>query len=88
MRCIDNLFHQLDPRRKNLPAGGSGPGDMSYFDAALQAGSVARFDMIIPNDCENCHDRCGTTDSVRQFDDFVHARFPSSNPPPRSAPMD
>ena len=32
--------------------------------------------MIIPNDCENGHDRCGTHDSVRQFDDFLAREVP------------
>jgi hypothetical protein len=63
-------------RQKVLPAGGTGPKDMSRFEAQLQTGDVARFDMIIPNDCENGHDRCGTKDSVRQFDDFVAREVP------------
>ena len=49
---------------------------MSVFDAALAAGTVARFNMVIPNDCENGHDRCGTHDAVRQFDDFVAREVP------------
>jgi hypothetical protein len=63
-------------RQKVLPAGGTGPKDMSRFEARLQTGEVARFDMIIPNDCENGHDRCGTKDSVRQFDNFVAREVP------------
>ena len=49
---------------------------MSAFDAALTTGDVARFNMVIPNDCENGHDRCGTHDSVRQFDDFLAREVP------------
>jgi hypothetical protein len=63
-------------RQKVLPAGTTGPDDTSAFDAALAAGSVARFDMIIPNDCESGHDRCGTRDSVHQFDDFLAREVP------------
>lgn len=63
-------------RQKVLPTGTTGPDDMSTFDAALGAGNVARFNMIIPNDCENGHDRCGTHDSVRQFDDFLAREAP------------
>ena len=63
-------------RQKVLPTGTTGPDDMSSFDAALGAGNVARFDLIIPNDCENGHDRCGTHDSVRQFDDFLAREVP------------
>src|SRR5205823_12677035 len=53
-----------------------GPNDTTVFDRALQAGDVARFDMVIPNDCENGHDACGTHDTVRQFDDFVAREVP------------
>jgi hypothetical protein len=72
----EDVVPSLECRQNVLPAGGNGPNDMSFFDAALQNGSVARFDMIIPNDCENGHDLCGTTDSVRQFDDFVEREVP------------
>jgi hypothetical protein len=72
----EDVVPSLLCRRKVLPAGGSGPDDMSSFEAALQTGSVARFNMVIPNDCENGHDRCGTRDSVHQFDDFVAREVP------------
>jgi hypothetical protein len=32
--------------------------------------------MIIPNDCENGHDRCATHNAVHQFDDFVAREVP------------
>jgi hypothetical protein len=63
-------------RQKVLPTGTTGPNDMSVFDAALAAGTVARFNMVIPNDCENGHDRCGTHNAVHQFDDFVAREVP------------
>jgi hypothetical protein len=63
-------------RQKVVPTGTTGPDDTSSFDAALAAGTVARFNMVIPNDCENGHDRCGTHDSVRQFDDFLAREVP------------
>ena len=63
-------------RQKVLPTGTTGPDDTSAFDAALAGGAVARFDMIIPNDCESGHDRCGTRDSVHQFDDFLAREVP------------
>jgi len=31
---------------------------------------------VIPNDCENGHDPCGTNDPVRQFDDFLAREVP------------
>jgi acid phosphatase len=49
---------------------------MSFFDALLASGNVGRFDMVIPNDCENGHDLCGTHNAVRQFDDFLAREVP------------
>jgi phosphatidylinositol-3-phosphatase len=72
----EDVVPSLECRQKVLPTGGTGPDDMSAFDARLQSGNVARFDMVIPNDCENGHDNCGTHDSVRQFDDFVAREVP------------
>jgi hypothetical protein len=46
------------------------------MDAALKAGKVGDLTMIIPNDCENGHDPCGTRDPVRQFDDFLAREVP------------
>src|SRR5690242_10181501 len=72
----EDVVPSRECRQKVLPAGGNAPKDMSIFDAALQTGTVARFDMVIPNDCENGHDPCGTNDPVRQFDDFVAREVP------------
>jgi phosphopentomutase len=46
------------------------------MDAALAAGKVGDFNLIIPNDCENGHDACGTDDPIRQFDDFLAREVP------------
>ena len=72
----EDVVPSLECRQKVLPTGTSAPDDMGTFDARLTTGDVARFDMIIPNDCENGHDRCGTHDSVRQFDDFLAREVP------------
>ncbi len=72
----EDVIPSPECRQKVLPAGGNAPKDMSIFDAALQTGNVGRFDMVIPNDCENGHDTCGTNDSVRQFDEFVAREVP------------
>src|SRR5439155_21305953 len=63
-------------RQKVLPAGTTGPNDMSTFNSALGAGQVAQFNLVIPNDCENGHDPCGTHDPFRQFDDFLAREVP------------
>jgi len=41
------------------------------MDAALASGRVGDLTIVIPNDCENGHDACGTRDRVRPFDAFL-----------------
>ena len=62
--------------QNDVPMGTTGPDDTSAFDAALASGSVGDFNMVVPNDCENGHDPCGTRDPVRQFDDFLAREVP------------
>lgn len=62
--------------RKDLPMGTTAPNNTSRFDRALAKGSVGRFNLIIPNDCENGHDPCGTHDPVKQFDSFLAREVP------------
>src|SRR5204862_6434003 len=54
----------------DLPMGTTGPDDTGAFDAALGSGNVGDLNLIVPNDCENGHDPCGTKDPVGQFDAF------------------
>jgi hypothetical protein len=64
-------------RQDDLPMGSTTtPDDTSFFDAALAGGAVGDFNLIVPNDCENGHDPCGTRDPVRQFDDFLAREVP------------
>ncbi len=72
----EDVIPSPECRHKVLAAGTTGPDDMSAFNAALAAGAVARFDMVIPNNCENGHDHCGTHNSVHQFDDFLAREVP------------
>src|SRR5437867_3242725 len=46
--CLDN----------DLPAGTTGPNDMSAFESALSNDTVSRFNYIVPNECEDAHDNC------------------------------
>jgi phosphatidylinositol-3-phosphatase len=62
---------------KDIPAGGTGPNDMSAFDAALRAGTVARFNYVVPNECEDAHDNCKPVgNSITQFDQFLARELP------------
>lgn len=62
----------------NTPTmGTTAPNDTSAFDAALATGNVGRFNLVVPNDCEDGHDPCAPTrDGVRQFDDFLRREVP------------
>jgi phosphatidylinositol-3-phosphatase len=60
-----------------VPTGTTQANDTSFLDAALASGNVPKFNMIIPNDCEQGHDLCGNyTSPVRQFDDFLAREIP------------
>jgi phosphatidylinositol-3-phosphatase len=58
-------------RQHDLPMGTTAKDDTRYFDRALAEGKVSRFNYIVPNDCQNGHDPCGTNNPVGQFDAFV-----------------
>jgi phosphatidylinositol-3-phosphatase len=49
---------------KVIATGTTAPNDMGTFNTALAKGHVARFNMVIPNDCEQGHDACGATGCV------------------------
>jgi len=68
-----------------LPAGTTDPNDMRYFDEALakghtlHTGKIARFNLIVPNKCEDAHDVCHRSPvhgRLRQFDDFLRREIP------------
>jgi phosphatidylinositol-3-phosphatase len=62
---------------KDIPTGGTGPNDMSTFDAALATGDVARFNYVVPNECEDGHDNCKPVgNSITQFDNFLAREVP------------
>lgn len=63
-------------RDHDLAMGTTGANDTSTLDAALSSGRVGDLNVLVPNDCENGHDPCGTRDRVRQFDDFLAREVP------------
>lgn len=69
-----------------LPMGSTAPNDTSTFDAALAAGRVPRFNYIVPNDCQNGHDPCGTTNPLGQFDQFLAREVPEIQASPAYGP--
>jgi len=60
----------------DLPMGSTAPNSTRRFDRALSSGRVPRFNYIVPNDCENGHDLCGSSIGVRQFDQFLRREIP------------
>jgi hypothetical protein len=74
---VDEAIRPAAPCRNfDLPMGTTGPDDTTAFDRALSAGNVGNLNVVVPNDCANGHDPCGTHDPVRQFDDFLAQEVP------------
>jgi phosphatidylinositol-3-phosphatase len=64
-------------KANDIPTGGTGPNDMSLFNQAISQGNVARFNYIVPNECEDGHDNCKPQgNSVAQFDAFLAKEVP------------
>jgi hypothetical protein len=59
-----------------VPMGTTAKNNTSRFDRALRTGHVPRFNYIVPNDCENGHDPCGSHNTVGQFDAFLKREVP------------
>lgn len=83
-----NLPPDKECRQRVLPMGSTGPNDTTSFDAALAKGHVPRFNMVIPNDCENGHDPCGTANPFGQFDAFLAREIPKIENSPAFGPND
>lgn len=77
-RYSENFKRTPNPEcvQRVLPMGSTAPNDTSTFDAALASGAVPKFNLVVPNDCENGHDLCGPQDQYRQFDDFLAREVP------------
>jgi len=60
----------------DVPAGTATDG-MARFDAALASGDVPRFNMVLPNGCEDGEANCKPlNDKIRQFDAFLAREVP------------
>ena len=64
----------------DVPAGTTGPDDMSAFNSALASGSVPEFNLVTPNDCEDGHNSCngpGTiAQAATQWNNFLQKEIP------------
>ena len=68
-----------------IPTGTTDPNDMTYLNDTLAKGhtvatrKIARFNLIIPNKCEDAHDVCHQSPvhgRLKQFDDFLRREIP------------
>jgi len=61
----------------DIPAGTTDPNDMSAFNSALATGDVARFNLVVPNECEDAHDNCKPAgNEILQYDAFLQREVP------------
>jgi acid phosphatase len=53
------------------------PNDMSTFNRAVQQGTTAGFNLVVPNECEDGHDNCQPQrNRITQFDAFLRQEVP------------
>jgi phosphatidylinositol-3-phosphatase len=60
----------------DVPAGTTGPDDMSYFNKALAAGTVPKYNFISPNLCEDSYHSCNGANIVTEYDNFLKKEIP------------
>jgi hypothetical protein len=73
----DPAGQSTECQTQDIPAGGTGPNDMSTFNQAVTSGNVGRFNFIVPNECEDGHDNCKPQgNGVAQFDAFLGKEVP------------
>jgi hypothetical protein len=64
----------------DVPAGTTGPNDMSHFNSALASGKVPTYNFISPNDCQDGHNYCNgphtVAQAVTQYDNFLKTEIP------------
>jgi len=60
-----------------IPAGTTGPNDMTAFNTALRDHTASAFNYVVPNMCEDGHDNCTAAGNpITQFDDFLAREVP------------
>jgi hypothetical protein len=73
----DPAGQSAECKANDIPAGGTGPNDMSAFNQAVTQGDVGRFNFVVPNECEDGHDNCQPQgNGVAQFDAFLAREVP------------
>src|SRR5574340_480438 len=63
---------------RDIPTGSTDANNMTAFDAALASGNIARFNLVVPNECEDGHDNCKPAGNpIAQYDAFLAREVPS-----------
>lgn len=71
-----SLSPSTECTNQDIPAGTTGPNNMDAFNTAL-GGTVSRFNLIVPNECEDAHDNCKPAGNpLLQFDAFLQREVP------------
>ena len=60
----------------DVPAGTTGPDDMSYFNNALAAGNVPEYNLVSPNLCEDSYHSCNGVNIITEYDNFLKKEIP------------
>jgi len=60
----------------DVPAGTTGPDNMSSFNNALAAGTVPEYNFITPNMCEDAYHSCNGANTVTEYDNFLKKEIP------------
>jgi hypothetical protein len=60
----------------DVPAGTTGPDDMSYFNDALAAGTVPEYNLVSPNLCEDSYHSCNGANIITEYDNFLKKEIP------------
>ena len=60
----------------DVPAGTTGPENMSSFNNALAAGTVPKYNFISPNLCEDSYHSCNGANIVTEYDNFLKKEIP------------
>jgi hypothetical protein len=62
---------------QDIPAGDTTANNMDAFNQALTTSTMSRFNLIVPNECEDGHDNCKPVGNpLLQFDAFVQREVP------------
>src|ERR1700735_1500399 len=60
----------------DVPAGTTGPDNMSIFNNDLAAGTVPKYNLISPNLCEDSYHSCNGANIITEYNDFLQREIP------------